>query len=699
MSLTVHASTYLNLGTDAFMPESNHDTLQSFEFTTMEHQRCYIYELPEAEERAPKRQRTGKLDPQAQLSERLIAYRELWEQQEEQIQSTLEGADSATQEKIADFISTSSTSPNEPKFAIPTALIVAGPSIASHGPFFERLGRRIRQENSAYIVLTSGECPNLKTLLKNLIKKVTSRIEDDDDDDVNRPSASSRNGPKLLNYDLSHVHVWQKKNQVHSIVVALQDSEGFDVGLLGDVVDILHSWLDRLPFVLLFGIATSAENFEERLSGDSLRYLEGQKFDVTQSDEIIERLFAATIASTDVCLQIGPILCRRMLDRQKDHVQNTQDFCDGLKYAYMSHFYASLPSLFLKQNIAFGDLTADVFEAVRNLPSFKRWVEGILEDGRAQDVRKVLEDNSYLFNQITQHIRVGQQALSTLSHASKVLASIRESLPMSPSVRLSAIWTRAAAGDLDGSPLIRETMLSIKKVPSDKLVHCFGSLKDLEGDYFSLDMHNFQQRLECLLKNADAPLRTQHDVRNDSVRTTVVAQKVLLSKHKAALSEQDKAYSDLVTDFHDKLEAYFTSSFVEPKTLFLSEVLMYDLKSPHTEVFQPKPRLAVERALATPHDYLGCECCSGVDGNPAALSTTQPAAAIVYQLYLESGTLINVTDLWSAFNAIAGDGTEENEPNTMALFQRALAELRHLGLVKPSRKKTDHISKIMWKGL
>jgi origin recognition complex subunit 3 len=34
-----------------------------------------------------------------------------------------------------------------------------------------------------------------------------------------------------------------------------------------------------------------------------------------------------------------------------------------------------------------------------------------------------------------------------------------------------------------------------------------------------------------------------------------------------------------------------------------------------------------------------------------------------------------------------------------ALFQRALAELRYLGLVKPSRKKTDHVSKIMWKGL
>jgi hypothetical protein len=34
-----------------------------------------------------------------------------------------------------------------------------------------------------------------------------------------------------------------------------------------------------------------------------------------------------------------------------------------------------------------------------------------------------------------------------------------------------------------------------------------------------------------------------------------------------------------------------------------------------------------------------------------------------------------------------------------ALVQRALAELRYLGLVKPTRKKTDHIAKMMWKGL
>lgn len=45
---------------------------------------------------------------------------------------------------------------------------------------------------------------------------------------------------------------------------------------------------------------------------------------------------------------------------------------------------------------------------------------------------------------------------------------------------------------------------------------------------------------------------------------------------------------------------------------------------------------------------------------------------------------------------ITGSG---NADHFRALFQRALAELKYLGLVKASRKKTDHVSKIMWKGL
>lgn len=119
--------------------------------------------------------------------------------------------------------------------------MVAGPSIASHGPYFDRLGRKIRSDtDSAYILLTSSESPNLKTLLKNLIKKATSRVEDDDEDDMDHPIRPSRYGPKLLDYDLGHIQEWRKKNPVSSVVITIQDSEAFDAGLLTDLIDLLQ---------------------------------------------------------------------------------------------------------------------------------------------------------------------------------------------------------------------------------------------------------------------------------------------------------------------------------------------------------------------------------------------------------------------------------------------------------------------------
>jgi origin recognition complex subunit 3 len=75
--------------------------------------------------------------------------------------------------------------------------------------------------------------------LKNLIKKITSLTqEDDDDEETGRSGTSSRQGPKLLNFDLGHVQEWSSRNPVQSIVVAIQDSEAFDTGLLIEMVDL-----------------------------------------------------------------------------------------------------------------------------------------------------------------------------------------------------------------------------------------------------------------------------------------------------------------------------------------------------------------------------------------------------------------------------------------------------------------------------
>jgi origin recognition complex subunit 3 len=52
----------------------------------LEHQRCYLYQPDEDEERPSKRQCIGKASFQPHLKERLQSYRDLWAEQEQRIQ-------------------------------------------------------------------------------------------------------------------------------------------------------------------------------------------------------------------------------------------------------------------------------------------------------------------------------------------------------------------------------------------------------------------------------------------------------------------------------------------------------------------------------------------------------------------------------------------------------------------------------------
>ncbi|TKA66944.1 hypothetical protein B0A49_09364 [Cryomyces minteri] len=251
---------------------------------------------------------------------------------------------------------------------------------------------------------------------------------------------------------------------------------------------------------------------------------------------------------------------------------------------------------------------------------------------------------------------------------------------------------------------MRDLLLSVKKSSSDVLSALLEDFVALDDKKLSSAVMKLQAQLKRLLDSSQGtstPLRSEHDLHHSTLRTTVVAQKVELRKQKSDLSKKDSAYSEFLKQFYDLIEIYFSDTLINPKDLFLHEVFLYDLKSPHRDVFMPKPRFAIERALSAPHDYLDCECCVPAGGglDEATLSSTQPATAILYQLYLESGSLINVSDLWSAFNAILNDDGDGDEAQVMALFQRSLAELKYMGFIKSSRKKADHIAKVAWKGL
>lgn len=245
--------------------------------------------------------------------------------------------------------------------------------------------------------------------------------------------------------------------------------------------------------------------------------------------------------------------------------------------------------------------------------------------------------------------------------------------------------------------MVEDMLAAAGALDSEKLEELLATMPN--AIYNNVSLAEVQTDLKALLERSagSGPLRSGYNVNSSVVKTTVVQQRFQLSKGIANLSEQDTEYTQIIDRLIGALQEYFAETLIPPQDLFLHEVFLFDLRNPLKETFTPRPRFAIERAMANPFDYLF----SSADAAATKISAKQPATAVLYQLYLESGALINVHDLWQAFYGVfeSDQGSKCDDRIIMALFYNALSDLKSFGMVKNSRKKTDHLAKSAWMGL
>ena len=106
-----------------------------------------------------------------------------------------------------------------------------------------------------------------------------------------------------------------------------------------------------------------------------------------------------------------------------------------------------------------------------------------------------------------------------------------------------------------------------------------------------------------------------------------------------------------------------------------------------------EPRNTVLGALREPSKYLG------------TLTDAQiPDTAIAYQILSEGGKFVNLYDWYNGFSAMrsgqiaAADEDDNGEQETLLLarFGRAVAELEFVGLLKHTKRKTDHVQRLVF---
>lgn len=384
----------------------------------------------------------------------------------------------------------------------------------------------------------------------------------------------------------------------------------------------------------------------------------------------------------------------------------------------MCHFYANpLSVLLVRPNPP----QPEHNEALRNLPSFRRHVEIAVEEGNLKHARSLLLDDAYLASERMTALKTTQDWEDSLLRSLALLMA--SEIPQEDFITL---YINALADGIDLQSEDSQFLESVKRLSADDILSMLQRLENVvrtgqpelglmgwatEDKNTARTLSEMLEQITSLqsqAQNNGSQLRSQYTAQSRVLRATVIAQKVQLSQDESNLTKEDKLLTKLIDNLLEFLAA--TISCRPADTMFLHELWMYESKSPHKDVFIPRPGTIFERALSRPHDYLACACCSTVfDGGNAA---TLPTTSLLYHLYQETGALMNVADMWSAFYAMVGKSASEEEstaktPNptdeegydertALVLFYQGLADLKAMGFVKATRRRPDHIAKTKW---
>jgi hypothetical protein len=237
--------------------------------------------------------------------------------------------------------------------------------------------------------------------------------------------------------------------------------------------------------------------------------------------------------------------------------------------------------------------------------------------------------------------------------------------------------------------LKKATVRQLKEAIEEVLSHYWS----LEDESFQHDMTSFMSEIEIEVEKEtqeEANMEVDHDSERQRLETV---QKRLLRE------ETSDALKRKVADgIRVYLDTWMNARPVLP------QVYTYDFSSYLTQICDPSPRGSILAALNDPS--------SSMDIDEQQESNHIPDICRLYQVYQSAGKMINLYDLYQAFSlSIQGNyGASSNKKRRLngntadpmqkkdavqARFALAVNEMGKMGFMKKTRRKPDHVLKIV----
>ncbi|XP_063040175.1 origin recognition complex subunit 3 [Engraulis encrasicolus] len=621
---------------------------------------------------------------------------------------------------------------------IPTAALVLGVNVPDHDMTFQSLSELLQQSVTPFVVsVQAKECAALKHLMQKVLERlmgVDVAMDDDEEEDGGQRSAPTHQ--KRVHCSLGSLCEWYNsvtKKLVASpgkkrsstamdmpskppIVVIFKDLEAFSPRVLQDFIVICSRYVQKLPLMFVFGIATSPSTIQHMLPHSVSSLLCIELFQSLSCTQHLATVIDKLVLNPDFPFKLTGKVLQVLVSIFLYHDFSVRNFIKGFQLALVEHFHSQPLSVFCcskREALARAQtLSHEDVEKVRQLPSFMRYVE-------SQEPQKQVEllTNDQCVKEVCQSLLKGLRKYHKNYYPIlRCLHTLTSSLPKYPlgkqirELHISClernVWEteeydnamqllKMLAKD-ELVAVLQKCVVILSSSQSKKMKAAHEQLQNYLAKFDQLDSLSAEELMQDAAASPEKDLQKKTDLYQ--------LQKTLLEMKETRRTKKKTPFEVLRNQILEFVDSLVKLYLVPPETQPLSEVCYYGASGVLRRHLNATPRTSIQTALSNPYCYLQNEDLK-TDGS--AVSNAAPDICIVYKLHLECGRLINLFDWLEAYSTVvsAGEGKDPESSDygkvdelKHARFIQAVSELEFLGFVKSTKQKADHVARLTWGG-
>ncbi|XP_042244216.1 origin recognition complex subunit 3 [Thunnus maccoyii] len=621
---------------------------------------------------------------------------------------------------------------------IPTAALILGVNVPDHDMTFQSLSDLLQQSVTPHVAsVQAKECGALKHLMKRVLERLMDTVVAVDDEDEEEAEQTSTPLHKSVHCSLSTLCDWyntktKKANtpgkkrsspdsdeqQQPPVVIIFKDLEAFNPRVLQDFILICSRYIERVPLMFIFGIATSPSTIQHMLPHSVSSLLCIELFQSLSCTQHLATVIDKLILTPQFPFKLNGKVMQVLISIFLYHDFSVRNFIKGVQLALLEHFHSQpLSVLCCKKKEALLNLmqlSHSDLERIRQLPSFRRYVE----KQESQEQVNLLKNDTHLKEVCQRLIKDLRKYHKNYYPVLRCLHTLTSSLPRYP---LGKQIRELHLICLENNVWENEDYLSalklLKMLAKDELITLLQRCAEILQPVKSKRMKSAHVQLEDLLtklKQLDTSATEVAPSAEDIITSPVKdlqkktdlfqLQKTLLEMNESRRAKKLSPFEILRNEAIEFIDSLVTSHLSPPESQTLNEVCYYSSSASVRRHLNATPRTSIQAALSNPYYFLQNDSLKTEDGT---VSSAAPDICITYKLHLECGRLINLYDWLEAYSIVVS-AAEGNSPDSdqygkvdevkHARFIRAVSELEFLGFIKSTKQKTDHVARLTWGG-